>query len=662
MARRRKTSIDKEAGIVNAQLEILRAREAEFQRILDDMQRLRDSVAVQRKELEAKQKELHSERQPINWLPVELLVQIFVTFTSADLDSHDPTEVYHRPPVIISHVSSRWRAISLGTSTMWSRISVQSEIWNPRSIVTFLARSGIAPLDIVFISPIALTAQDEYRRADRLLTHLAHDIRRIRSIAFQSRGADAMQKLVGVLTLPDNVFSSLRSLNLSVVSLDGPLLASPLIPAHLRGSGAQLNLTCLRLEKLPLFNIPKHFLHNLTTLELGFPPKKLTAEGPASYMLRMSQLVRFLNYTPNLQELILSNTVPYMDVYLDTADTPQTSTVHTRVSPVVLNHLRTLDWTYPYGPDIHHFLSFLTIPALERIDVCVEELPLLRANVLLLRGYADTAASQLFASHRVIELGAMRDVSLQCRHEDTIGSVLRKFAFPILEKLELEHVGSRGRGDAGLPTFPRLESMFRDPRLPLLTHLTICRFEISAELGKAEAMLGYMPALSSLTLDDCGGVWKLLEGLGQRSAVGGPAVVRVCPRLEKIALWRCADVDITPLMRVVIARNGSNGSAGSGGEATATSVNAGADAATKGAVRPMKKLRRQGQGVGEGLSGAASTNILSSMIAMEEATRPAQISYVRIVDCRMIAEEQAMSLRGLGVTDVVWSNDEEDED
>ncbi|KAJ7674072.1 hypothetical protein DFH06DRAFT_1173921 [Mycena polygramma] len=663
MSRRRKSSIDKEADIVDAKLDVLRAREADFQRILDDMQRLKASVCREREELEMKQKDLHSERQPINWLPAELLIHIFVTFTDADFDRPDPTEVYHRAPVIISHVSSRWRSISLGTSQMWSRISVQSVAWNARPIVAFLARSGKALLDIVFIAPHAMNFQDEYRRADRLLVHLSHDIRRIRSIAFQSRGTEAMQKLVGILTFPDNVLSALRMLNLSLVSLAPSALGSPsLLPLHFQGSGPSLNLTYLRLEKLPLFNIPKHFIPNLTTLELGFPPKKSTAEGPNSYMLRMSQLVRFLNCTPKLQELVLSNTAPYMDVFLNTDDAVQVSD-RVQVSPVELIHLRTLDWTYPFGPDIHYFLSFLVVPALEKIDVGVEEFPHLPANVLLLRGYAANAASQLFASNRVIELGALRDLTLQCRHEDTVGSVLRKFAFPVLEKLELTHEGGARRGvnRDGLPILPRLESMFRDPRLPVLTHLTICRFEISAELGKAEAMLGYMPALVSLTLDECGGVWKLLDGLQQRSAVSlsGPAV-RVCPRLEALALWRCALVTISPLAGIVIARNGSSGGE-SGDRTIAASESGGAE--TKGAaraIRPMKKLRRQGPGVVEGPSPRApSTNILSTMIAMKEASRPARISYVRIGDCASINEEEAMSLKALGVAEVVWSSDVE---
>ncbi|KAF7368740.1 hypothetical protein MVEN_00198900 [Mycena venus] len=681
MVRRRKSSIEKEAVIVDAQLQILRAREADFQRILEDMQRLKDSVCSERQELEAKQRELHSERQPINWLPAELLIHVFITFTEADSDSHDPTAVYHRAPVVLSHVCSRWRSIALSTSQMWSRISVQSAAWNARPIVAFLARSGKTPLDIVFISPETITSQDEYRRADRLLTHLSHDIRRIRSIAFRSRGT-AMQKLVGVLTLPDNVFSSLRVLELSLVSLEPSSLSSPsLMPTQFLGSGTSLNLTYLRLVKLPLFNIPKHFLPNLTALELGFPPKRSTAEGPNSYMLRMSQLVRFLNCTPKLQELVLANTVPYMDVYLNVENAVSGGLL--RVDPVELIHLRTLDWTYPFGPDIHHFLSFFNAPALEKIFVGVEELPVPPTNVLLLRGYPATAASQLFATHRVIDLVSLRDLSLECQHEETIGSVLRKFAFPVLETLELTHVdGGRPlhahRRDASLPIFPRLESMFRDPRLPRLTHLTICRFQISAELGKTEAMLGYIPALVSLTLDGCAGVWKLLDGLQQRAAAtvmslggGGPRPsVRVCPRLEALALLRCPDVEISSLVGIVITRNGSSGGtedlalgmAASG----PASDNGGGDggAAANGppvrAIRPLKKLRRQGgqgRGAGDdpGPSASPSTNILSSMIVMEEASRPARISYVRVGDCARISEEEAMTLKALGVTDVVWT-------
>ncbi|KAJ6480276.1 hypothetical protein C8R45DRAFT_350758 [Mycena sanguinolenta] len=649
MTRRRKDSIHKEAGIVDAQLQILRAREADFERILAEMQRLKESVSVERQQLEAKRKELHSELQPVNWLPVELLAHIFVILAEAGADSHDPTEVYHRAPVLISHVSSLWRGISLSTPQMWSRISVQSVAWNARPIHAFLARSGMTPLDVVFISPETINVQEEHRRVDQLLIHLSHDIRRIRSIAFRSRGV-AMQKLVGVLTSPLNTFPALRTLELSLTSL-GPTSSSfpSLLPAQFQGSGTSLNLTYLRLVKLPLFNIPKHFLHNLTALDLGFAPKKSTAEGPSSYMLRMSQLVRFLNCTPKLQELVLANTVAYMDVCLKAETAVQISNNLLKVNPVELPHLLTFDWTYPFGPDIHHFLSFFNSPALEKMVIGVEELPSLPTDILLLRGYPAAAASQLFANHLVIDLVSLRDLTLECQHEDTVGSVLRKFAFPVLETFELTHVdGIKRHGNKDtLPTLPRLESMFRDPRLPFLTHLTICRFHISAELGRTEAMLGYMPALVSLTLDGCGGVWTLLDDLKQRSPVSfGSAGIRLCPHLEALALLHCDDIDITSVVGIVMARNGNSGSQ-SGDLAVAASGTGGKGAVR--AIRPMKKLRRQGQGTGEGLQ-APSMNILSSL------SQPASIGSVRIRGCARITREEALSLKALGVADVLWTN------
>jgi hypothetical protein len=122
----------------------------------------------------------------------------------------------------------------------------------------------------------------------------------------------------------------------------------------------------------------------------------------------MSQLFKFLACTPKLQELVLANTVPYMDVSLNVEDAVQISDSLQKVARGELIHLHTLDWAYPFGPDIHYFLSFLDCLALEKFLVCVEELPIPLTNVLLLRGHPATAASQLFATHRVIDLASLR--------------------------------------------------------------------------------------------------------------------------------------------------------------------------------------------------------------------------------------------------------------
>ncbi|KAJ7620952.1 hypothetical protein FB45DRAFT_1092164 [Roridomyces roridus] len=651
--RRSKEVIEREAAIVQAQLKVLRAREAEFQRILDDMQRLKDSVASERQELEARQKELDSETQPIHWLPAELLIQIFLHATA--MDSTD-MELYHHTPVAISHVSSKWRSIALGTSQMWSKVScAQGVVWNSRPLVAFLSRSKQAPLDVTFIPTAALTHQDENRRSERFFIHLTPHIGRICILTLQSHGPEAMQRLVSLLALPISEFSSLRALNLSISSIGPSALSSPsLLPSKLQDSvsgSAMTKLTCLRLDQLPLFNIPKYFLSNLTTLELAFPSKKSSSEGPNCYMLRLSQLLQFLGCTPKLEELVLSNTVPFVDAYVSE------STI------INLVHLRSLEWSYPFRTDIHYFLAFLNIPSLERFDISVDEFPAQRSNIMLLRNYPESGPPSPFFGNRAISLSSIRDLSLQCLHEDTIGCVLRKFTFPVLETLELTHVATRGK----LPVLPRLESMFRDPRLPLLKHLTLCHFSVSPELGKTEALLGYMPALETLTLDACMGVGTLLQGLQHASGGGQP---RMCPRLEAITLWRCADVTVSDLVGVVIARNGGSdhgrragGAGGSGSRSSAglsraetAETSAGSGVGTGRTIRPLKKLRRQGGEAAVLAQNTSQGQLIAA--AMAVASCPAtRVSYVRVEGCALIEKEEVEVLKSLGVTDVFWRED-----
>ncbi|KAJ7202118.1 hypothetical protein GGX14DRAFT_463883 [Mycena pura] len=654
MLRRRKSTIEKEAIVAEAQLELLRAQEVELQRILDEIQRRKDAVSAQRQRLEAKQRDLDSERQPINWLPPELLIKIFLALAEADLDCHDPTEAYHRPPVVISHVCSRWRNVSLGVSKLWARISVQSLTWHAGAVVEFLKRSVAAPVDVIFIPPTSMDSSEEFRRADGLFDLISPHIGRVRSIAVYARGA-AMQKLVVSLSLPTNVFSSLRSLNLSLVSmrLSTPSLPS-LIPFSFRGSGAHLKLKHLRLDKLPLFNIPKNYLPNLLTLELSFPPKKINSEGPDAYLLRMSHVVRFLNAAPELQELVLLNTVPYMDVCLSTEDNVQYLELEL-VNPVELVHLRSLDWTYPYGPDVHYFLSFFVLPALEHIDVGVDEFPQHRPNVLLLRGYSDTVASNL--SHRIINLTALRSLNVQCAHSDTFRSVMRKFALPALETLDLAYVGR----DTERAPLPRLESLFHDPRLPTLTHLALTCFALPAD-GVAP-LLGYLPALAALTLVACDGASALLAELQQRTpdSSAGVGSVRACPRLAALTLQCCDDVDVSAVVGVVLARNaGARAGVQAHVAADGTGGGGGGGHPAVRAIRPTKRLR---------VSGATSAlqesaDIASRMVslALQETRQPVHIRSVHIEACPGINEAQAMSLRSLGVANVVWRGDGVDED
>ena len=93
---------------------------------------------------------LEAEKWPINWLPNELLILIFIMVSDLDFDDDI---FYHRPPVVLSHVCTKWRKVCLMTSCLWSRISHGSVQFSHAALSTFIERSNNNPLDLVFHSP-----------------------------------------------------------------------------------------------------------------------------------------------------------------------------------------------------------------------------------------------------------------------------------------------------------------------------------------------------------------------------------------------------------------------------------------------------------------------------------------------------------------------------
>ena len=83
---------------------------------------------------------------PVHFLADELLSQIFTLATHASCDRYDAI-LY---PIIISHVTSRWRQIALSTSSLWTSIilthpSPWSQLWRTAE---YLTRSRKRPLDL----------------------------------------------------------------------------------------------------------------------------------------------------------------------------------------------------------------------------------------------------------------------------------------------------------------------------------------------------------------------------------------------------------------------------------------------------------------------------------------------------------------------------------
>ncbi|TFK33737.1 hypothetical protein BDQ12DRAFT_715672 [Crucibulum laeve] len=280
-----------------------------------------------------------------------------------------------------------------------------------------------------------------------------------------------------------------------------------------------------------------------------------------------------------------------------------------------------------------------------------------------------------------------------CVHgEETTLTVLRKFAFLALERLEITNIDTpeSKKTKRELPVLPRLESISRNPSPPHLTELTLANFAISSEQGRA--VLGYVPVLTSLTFDACIGVGRMMEGLqemliGTISTLrGGDSQVRrggkTCPRLEALTFWGCHDLDFSCARVVVLVRNrkadtvdeefqqGKDwGPNGADTVVTGESSRPGlrgteiAEVSVMGRkIKPLRKLRHQGQGnptCALEISSSPRTampyiNIVSELIATQEEFQPVCINYLHVEDCELIGEEDTPSLKGLGVVDVVW--------
>ena len=737
--------MDRELDILQVQLQKLGRRELHVQKVLDDIQKLKDEVQYERTAVEEKISELEAQKEPINWLPPELLEQVFLAVSDFDL----PNSKY-RPQVVVSHVCMKWRIVSLASPRLWSRINLQGYV-KPNPLLTFLDRSGKAPLEIDYRSlPHVSATQECCQMADMIIQAQQH-FDRVNYLSFQSRAALPLVYILPSINNHKIAFPRLHYLCLSLTDPNPSFIEAPSLMESIEAIPAgsdslRLNehtspstscLSRLKLERVPLFKIPSSFIANLRSLELSYSPRRFNSTGH-DYYLKMSSLCTFLAHTPLLEELVLTNTVPYFDVMLATDGTDNLE-IPLHRPPVNLAYLKTLEWSYPFAVDIYRFLSLIDSPGLEKLDLWVEDLPTKRNDTLFVRGYMLTTSSS--SPHKysrgIVNYPSVRDLSLQCVGEDTTSSVLRKFSFPALEKLAFTNVDSTVRQKnpeivtALLPVFPRLESIFRDPRLPNLTHLTLSHFKISAEQGRAEAMLGYMPFLTSLSLDACSGVGRLMEGLQDihpplaflassspsSSGEGGKewrrrkrrrrCGVKVCPRLEALSFWGCQDVEFAALRAVVLSRNGGNIDSDidddkedvDNEDESSAAVETGvknlhpkgaaniqssvmreeqpgkteSDSKTEEAkigrmIKPLRKMRRRfghehEPGVSCSVLGTImdpSANIVSSFIAVQESLKPANIVYLRVANCKLIEEKDALSLRDLGVGDVIWAGSDSD--
>ncbi|KAG8221684.1 hypothetical protein J3R82DRAFT_1970 [Butyriboletus roseoflavus] len=675
MSRRTSEMIDKEIELLTAQLSVLQRREDDFARILEDMVRLQSSVRAEREALDSKITELEGQKQPINWLPTELLIEIFLIRTEDESTDLAIGQSYNSAPVLISHVCHNWRELALATSRLWSFISYRTTQWIPLPLRVFLQRAENSPISFNFISTPGTSTSDnsvmatlEAATSVNIIQTLYYRRRCFRSLTFECGSAKSMEHILTSITRAYDQLHELESLDLAINTLDPSfegtqLLTSDLLSTDQSPPGSPIMLRHLRLQQMPLSILPAFLVRSIRTLELSYPPKKSHSTRLHRFTLKMSQLVNLLRHTPQLYDLSLIGVTPVWDVItrLPTngqlphgATEPRNLAV---VSCIELPELKRLEWKYAYHRDVFPFMSLMILPGLERWDLSIAQSPIKRFDVTQFRGnhiHDRDSFVQAEPLSNVLVLHALRELNVNCQNEDTLGYSLRQFLLPSLARLDIAFVGQHTRKESDFPSLPRLESIFRDPRLPHLTHLSISSFDISPGHGKS--MLGYMPNLLSLTLGACTGVNVMLEALaeaygcapvtgGVRNKVCG---VRVCPRLEDLILWSCSDFDFRTLWSTVHTRSLAPDDDGDEQQKEAFETEVIASAVLGRKIRPLKKMRNAGTKPSQqrvdpnGLS--ANDASRSTLIPMQEALHPSRLACVHLEDCSQISHHEALSL------------------
>ncbi|KAG2130288.1 uncharacterized protein EDB93DRAFT_82985 [Suillus bovinus] len=665
MPKKSSAAIDHEIEVLQAQIAILRRREDDFVRILEDMARLRDSVKAEQVALASQITELESQKSPINWLPSELLIQIFVSVTE-DNDSDTLAGLAYNPsPIIISHTCRKWRKLALATSILWSRVSFRSRKWSTSPVCAFINRSGSSLIDLTFSPPPYHiddhdAAEDERLASECLLQTLSFHLPRMRSITFECTSSASMRLIVELLIDNFHELNSLRSLDLSFASFAPCFAGTPLLELdQLDGQSLPDTpsvLTYLRLQQLPPRVISPSFLRSVQTLELSYPQRRSHHRAP-QYILRMSHIHRFLSFTPELQDLVLMETTPLRDVVLEEPSEGQTADNRfIVVAPLELHKLKSLTWKFANPRDVYTFMSFFGMPALERWEILIANSLTKRNDVSTLRGnhwHESDSFIQAEPLGGVLSMAALKELCISCHDGDSLISSLRQFFFPVLEQLEFAYAGKCPPNCNHKHPLPRLDYIFRDPRLPHLTHFTLSHFDVCAGHGKL--MLGYMPCLVSLTLISCTGVDGVLDALAEayghaldaeRKATRGYGV-RVCPKLERIALWSCSDFRFQSLFATVFARAQSAGpNVFMKAQKDVPSV---VSTVLGRKIRPLKKPRvASSQGA---LSSPVKLHTMqnshgaqSTLIPIEDALRPARMTCVHVDDCPQITEDEASML------------------
>lgn len=540
---------------IDAQLDGLAREES---RCHDELRRIQ-----QRRDLLYKQRALIQRGKTIYSLPTEILLHIFRFVVQWDEDDWQDGEEIDWRPVLLSHVCSTWRAAVLDTSSLWACLDF-SRYPSVRPLIT---RSKEQPVDVVHGTKPLSGYKPDFR-FESVLRCTAH---RWRSLLWESselRMTDVLSVLNSGMPFPH-----LRSIELGVEERTLP--GVPLFNPSLVGPSSSSSLfPCLRrmcLSSVSLAELPPTDMPSLRSLTLHFPAKY--PESRAN-LLRMSNLCAFLYRSPVLETLVFSDSTPLMDVYVrfehDITDRAAPLPPN-NVAPFALSKLRRFEWSHAPPRDLWKFFAIVKLPALKELELYLDagDKRWFTYYTSILEPMSDEPFNPRSALP-VVRFDNLEEFSVFVTDTDGLYSAFRNMLFPKLKRLSIGHLAERGRRmwkssptkktPFSTPLLPAQESIFREPRMLTVTHLTLSNFRLDYH-NTVASMLAYMQNLEHLTIESCRDVNTVVCSLsGPMEACDDWASCcaehrrLVCPRLQHLSLSDCSNVALKCLRHTILAR------------------------------------------------------------------------------------------------------------
>ncbi|THH33683.1 hypothetical protein EUX98_g587 [Antrodiella citrinella] len=548
-------------------MEILNAKVATLEDTLQAAFEELQIVKTQQRALQARQTitAILDERRPtpvaIHAIPVELLIQIFISAVHATdrvLSSAQDAQDAFRYALTVSHVCRLWREAALQTSSLWAHVLFSK---NLRGVRTTLNRAKLQPLTIVRAPP-----RKRYptlpEKNIAMKSHLEATSSRWTHIHWISSDITMRHVLSELNRLPTFPFLATLDLVVDERRLLGPRYM-PFIPDFSTTVQSRFpKLEYLKLTQVPPSDLPPVTTPSLRFLYLHFPHKQQPEQREWSHLLRMSGLCAVLYRAPNLEELIIDDSIILMDIRLRPNDgaehgppvDPGVRQTHHVISPISMNNLTRFQWDFAPARDLWRLFYFVRMPSLRQLDIILdrsdERWQQVRGGLVSNIGNIQPISELL--THPVVRFEMLEDLRVECLDTDGLSTAFRKLEFPNLKSLSMTfvevNVPSHHKyhrtttGPEIASQLPRAESIFRDPRMPNLTSFELANFHL--DVAHTKGMLQYMPALEKLSLDSCTNAGPVVRTLNSVPDEGETSQEEewLCPGLLHLSLRSCHDV------------------------------------------------------------------------------------------------------------------------